>query len=59
MDEEIGDVLQLTTEENMQRYKIHLRPTNHALIKSAKRIKLGGISCELKDNKSIIWIRQR
>lgn len=41
VDEETGDVLQLTTEEIMQRYKIHLRPTNHALIKSAKRIKLG------------------
>ena len=41
VDEETNDVLQLTTEEIMERYKIHLRPTNHALIKSAKRIKLG------------------
>lgn len=41
VDEETGDVLQLTTEEILQRYKIHLRPTNHALIKSSKRIKLG------------------
>lgn len=41
VDEETGDVLQLTTEEIMQRYKIHLRPTNHARIKSAKRINLG------------------
>ena len=41
VDEETGDVLHLTTEEILQRYKIHLRPTNHALIKSAKRIKLG------------------
>ena len=41
VDEETGDVIQLTTEEIMQRYKIHIRPTNHAQIKSAKRIKLG------------------
>lgn len=41
VDEGTGDVLQLTTEEIMQRYKIHIRPTNHAQIKSAKRIKLG------------------
>ena len=41
IDEETGDVIQLTTEDVLQRYKIHLRSTNHALIKSAKRIKLG------------------
>lgn len=41
VDEGTGDVLQLTTEEIMQRYKIHIRPTNHAQIISAKRIKLG------------------
>lgn len=41
VDEETNDVMQLTTEEIMLRYKIHLRPTNHALIKSAKRIRLG------------------
>lgn len=40
-DEETGDVLQLTTEEILQRYKIHLRPTNHAQIISPKRIRLG------------------
>lgn len=40
-DEETGDVLQLTTEDILTKYKIHLRPTNHAFIKSPKRIKLG------------------
>jgi len=41
IDEETGDVLQLDTEDIAKRYKIHIRSTNHALIKSEKRITLG------------------
>ena len=40
-DEDTGDILQLSTEEIIRRYKIHLRSTNHAHIKSPKRIHLG------------------
>lgn len=40
-DDKTGEELQLTTDKIMENYKIHLRPTNQALIKSAKRIKLG------------------
>ena len=40
-DDETGDELQLTTNAILEKYKIHLRSTNQALIKSAKRIKLG------------------
>lgn len=40
-DEETGDVLLLSIEDIMLRYKIHIRSTNHAFIKSSKRIYLG------------------
>ena len=40
IDEETGNVQQLTIVDILFRYKIHLRATNQAHIKSAKRIKL-------------------